>query len=57
MKQIYEFEYFHIEKSGFFATSRKQELIEQNDGHFWIQRVLITLEKLLSTLHQMAVDK
>ena len=41
-------------KKQFFAISRKQELIEQNYGHLWIQRAQIILEKLLSTLQQTA---
>ena len=48
----YEFECLHIEKKRFFAISQKQGLIQQNDGHFWIQRAQITLKKLLSTLQQ-----
>ena len=37
-------------KKRFFAISQKQNLIEQKDGHFWIQRTQITLKKLLYTL-------
>ena len=36
----------------FFTISKKQELIEQNDGHFWIKRPQITLKKFLYTLQQ-----
>ena len=32
----------------FFSISQKQEQIEQNDGHFMIQRRQITLKKFLS---------
>ena len=39
-------------KKRFFAMSQKQELIEQNDVHFWTQPARITLKKLLSTLQQ-----
>ena len=41
-----------ISKNRFFLQYRKKELIEQNDGYFWIQRAKITVEKLLSTLQQ-----
>ena len=35
--------------------SQKQELIEQNDGHFWIHGSQITLIKLLYTLQQTEI--
>ena len=40
----------NTKKTDFSAISQKQELIEQNDDHFWIQRAQITLKKLLYTL-------
>ena len=33
-------------KNVFLAISQKQELIEKNNGHFWLQRAEITLKKL-----------
>ena len=39
-------------KNVIFYISQKQELIEQNYGHFLIQRARITLNKLLSTPQQ-----
>ena len=35
--------------------SQKQEMIEQNDGHFWIQRAQITFQKLLYTLNETEI--
>ena len=34
---------------------KKKELIEQNDGHLWIQHPQITQKKLLYTMHQIDI--
>ena len=56
-KKSTNFECLHIRQKRFFGISQKQELIEQNYVHFWIQRAQITLENCCLPCIKMSVEQ